>query len=176
MVRKQYTFSRNHTWNFKIWSFPILATCVITFPGDSGQQQWAELLASPEIMRVNNRHTYIHSVLLQPFWFSLSVCVLSRCCRVWLFVTLWTVAHQAPLSMEFSRQGYCSGLPCPPPGNLPHPGIEPASFMSPSLAGRFFTTSITWETPLSVEYSMNYMRFSTLLYKIDFVLYDFSHL
>ena len=43
-----------------------------------------------------------------------------------LFVTLWTVAHQAPLSMGFSRQEYWNGLPCPPPGDLPDPGIEPA--------------------------------------------------
>ena len=42
-------------------------------------------------------------------------------------VTPWTVAHQAPLSMGFSRQGYWSGLPCPPPGDLPNPGIEPRS-------------------------------------------------
>ena len=48
-----------------------------------------------------------------------------------------TVAHQAPLSMGFSRQGYWSGLPCLPPGDLPDPGIEPAS---PVLTGRFFTT------------------------------------
>ena len=45
-------------------------------------------------------------------------------------VTLWTVAHQAPLSMGFSRQKYWSGLPCSPPGDLPDPGIEPASLMS----------------------------------------------
>ena len=51
--------------------------------------------------------------------------------------TPWTVAHQAPLSVEFSRQECWSGLPCPPPGDLPDPGIEPAS---PALAGRFFTT------------------------------------
>jgi len=44
--------------------------------------------------------------------------------------TVWTAAHQAPLSMGFSRQEYCSGLPCPPPGDLPNPGIEPRS---PSL-------------------------------------------
>ena len=44
-----------------------------------------------------------------------------------LFVTPWTVAHQAPLSMGFSRQEYWSGLPCPPLGNLPDPGIEPTS-------------------------------------------------
>ena len=65
----------------------------------------------------------------------------SHCSRVQLFVTLSTVARQAPLSMGFSRQEYCSGLPCPPPGDLPNPGIEPASLMSPALAGGFFTTS-----------------------------------
>ena len=48
--------------------------------------------------------------------------------------------------MGFSRQEYWSGLPCPPPGDLPDPGIEPASLMSPALAGRFFTTSVTGET------------------------------
>ena len=64
--------------------------------------------------------------------------------RVRLFVILWTVAHQAPLSMGFSRQEYCSGLLCPPPGDLPNPGIEPASLTSPALASGFFTTSTTW--------------------------------
>ena len=62
--------------------------------------------------------------------------------------TLWdpvTVAHQAPLSMGFSRQEYWSGLPCPPPGDLPDPGAEPTSLTSPALVGRFFTTSATWE-------------------------------
>ena len=62
---------------------------------------------------------------------------------VQLFATLWTVAHQAPLSMGFSRQEYWSGLPCLPPGDLPDPGIEPGSLMSPALAGGFFTTSAT---------------------------------
>ena len=47
--------------------------------------------------------------------------------RVRLFVTLWTAAYQVPLSIGFSRQQYWSGLPCPPPGDLPHPGMEPAS-------------------------------------------------
>ena len=62
-----------------------------------------------------------------------------------LFATPWTVAHQAPLSMGFSRQKYWSGVPFPLPGDLPNPGIEPASFTSPALAGRFFTTSVAWE-------------------------------
>ena len=51
-----------------------------------------------------------------------------------------TVAHQAPLSMEISRQEYWSGLPCPPSGDFPDPGIEPTSPASPALAGKFFTT------------------------------------
>ena len=61
------------------------------------------------------------------------------------FVTPWTVARQAPLSMGFSRQEYWSGLPFPPPGDLPDPGAEPASLKSPALAGGFFTTSTTRE-------------------------------
>ena len=59
--------------------------------------------------------------------------------------TLWTVAHQAPLSMGFSRQEYWSGLPFLFPGYLLNPGIKPASLGSLSLAGRFFTASATWE-------------------------------
>ena len=66
---------------------------------------------------------------------------------VYLFATLWAVAHQAPLSMGFSRQEYWSGLPCPPPGELPNAGIEPKSLMSPALAGNFFITNVTWEAP-----------------------------
>ena len=71
--------------------------------------------------------------------------MLSQFSHVRLSVTLWTEARQAPLSMGFSRQEHWSGLPCPPPRDLPDPGIEPASLMSPELAGRFFTTSATWE-------------------------------
>ena len=61
-----------------------------------------------------------------------------------LFMTLWIVAHQPPLSMVFSRQEYWSGLPCHPPGDLPNPGIEPTSLTSPPLAGHCFITSATW--------------------------------
>ena len=71
------------------------------------------------------------------------VCVLSRFSHVRLFVTLCTVASQAPLSMGFSRQEYWSGLPCSPPGDLLDPGMVPVSLMSPALPGRFFTTSTT---------------------------------
>ena len=60
--------------------------------------------------------------------------------HVRLFATPWTVAHQLPLSVEFSRQEYWSGLPFPPPGDLPNPDIKLLSPASPALAGRFFTT------------------------------------
>ena len=66
-----------------------------------------------------------------------------------LFATPWTIALQAPLSMEFPRQEYWRGLPFPPPENLPDPGMESTSLESPALAGRFFTTVATWEGPLS---------------------------
>ena len=59
------------------------------------------------------------------------------------------VAHLAPLSMGFSRQGYWSGLPCPPPGDLSDSGIELASLMSPALAGGFFTSWATTEALLA---------------------------
>ena len=82
--------------------------------------------------------------------YSLSFClsrhVLSCLSHVRLFATLWTVAHQAPLSTGFSRQEYWSGLPCTPLGDLPDPGIKPASLVSPALADGFFTTIATWDS------------------------------
>ena len=70
---------------------------------------------------------YIFEMLSHVFWGLLKecmhVCVLSCFSRVWLLVTLWTVAHKTPLSMGFSRQEYWSGLPCPPPEDFPKRGI-----------------------------------------------------
>ena len=78
------------------------------------------------------------------------MCAYTQSClsHVLLFAITWTVAHKAPLSMGFSRQEYWSGLSCPPPGDLPSPGIKPVSLMSLVLAGRFFATSTIWETHL----------------------------
>ena len=83
--------------------------------------------------------------------------MLSCFSHVQLCATLWTVTYQAPLSMDFSRQGYQSGLSFPPPGDLPDPGIEPVSLGSLALAGRFFTTSAIWEVPfcLKIEYKLS---------------------
>ena len=72
---------------------------------------------------------------------------------VQLFVTSWTVACQASLSMGFSRLEYWSGLPYLPPGDPPNPGIKPAFLTSPALAGRFFLTKATWEAP-EIYYGM----------------------
>ena len=65
------------------------------------------------------------------------MCALSHFGCAGLSATLWTIACQAPLSMGFSRQECWSGLPFPSPGDLPDPGIEPASLMPPELAGEF---------------------------------------
>ena len=75
-------------------------------------------------------------------------------------LTLWTAAHQAPPVQGFSRQGYWRGLPFPPPGDLPDPGIKPASLMSPALAGGFFTTQATWEAPFSWQSKTQRQRHS----------------
>ena len=74
----------------------------------------------------------------------LGVCVLSR---VRLFATPRTVAHQAPLSLGFSRQQYWSGLPFPPPGDLPNPGMEPVS-LNICIGRQVLYHCVTWEAPL----------------------------
>ena len=86
---------------------------------------------------------------LQAVWLSvMCICAQPISC---VFVTAWTVACQAPLSLEFSRQEYQSRLPFPTPGHLPDTGIEPTSLGSLALAGRLFTTGDTWEAPFNDE-------------------------
>ena len=90
-------------------------------------------------------------------------CKLSHFSCVRFFATLWTVAHQAPLSMGFSRQEYLSGLPCPPPRDLPHSGIEPESLTSPALAGGFFTSPAPLGKPIYI-YIYIYILFQILFH------------
>ena len=80
-------------------------------------------------------------VLMVLMFSHMYVCISAKLLQSCL--TVWTVAHRAPLSMGFSRQEYWSGLPCPPPRDHPYPGIKPTSLMSPALAGGLFTTSTT---------------------------------
>ena len=91
------------------------------------------------------------------------VCVLSR---VQFFVTPRTVVHQAPLSTGFPRQQYWSGLPFPSPGNLPDPGIEPASLTSAALVGGFFTTEPMGKPVIMAPYKIKkecYLLWSCLV-------------
>ena len=78
--------------------------------------------------------------------------MLSCFSRVQLFATLWTIARQAPLSTGFSRHEYWSGLPCPPPGDLPNPGTEPTSYIS-FIGRQVLVTSAIWEAPMMVSVS-----------------------
>ena len=104
------------------------------------RHNWSDLAAAAQ------PGTPFHSMWLdyrpgyQSLW--ICVCVLSH---LRLSATSITVAHQAPLSMGFPRQEYWSGLLFPSPADLPNPGMETVSLMSPALAGGFFTTSATWE-------------------------------
>ena len=100
--------------------------------------------------------THVSCVSCNGRWFLYQLnhqgsCMLNRFIRVQIFATLWTIACQAPLSIGFSRQEYWSELQCPPPGDLPDPGIESTSLVSPALAGGFVTTSPTWEEHLNIE-------------------------
>ena len=72
-----------------------------------------------------------------------------------MYVTSWTIAHQAPLSMKFSSQEYWNGLPFPSPGDIPNKGIKPTSLMSPALSGVFFTSSTTWKAPLCIFFFLS---------------------
>ena len=87
------------------------------------------------------------SLLLKSFLVFAMLCsvasVMSNCLRPYGH-SLPGSSARIPLAMKFSRQEYWSGLPCPPPGDLPYLGIEPTSLKSPALAEKFFTTSTTW--------------------------------
>ena len=89
--------------------------------------------------------------------------------RAWLFATLQTVVCQAPLSLGFSRQEYWNGLSCPPPGDLPDPGIESA------LTGRFFTIWATREAPGNAALILNLLSILCYFLKITLYLWRFSN-
>ena len=84
---------------------------------------------------------------------------------VWLFVTPWAIASQAPLFLRFPRQKYWSGFPCPSSGDLPSPGIESTSLAFPVLAGRFFTTTPPGKSPLFLK-----LTWGTLLFFVSWFI------
>ena len=119
---------------------------VNSYLGDSSQNPTCILESQRGSGLLMLRSVSSESLWLRPKYQSFEssrACVLSHFSHVQLFATPWTVAHQAPLSMEFSKQEYWSGLPCPPPRDLPDSGIKPLSLRSLALAGDFFTTSTT---------------------------------
>ena len=103
--------------------------------------------------------------------------------RVELSATPWTVAHQVLLSMEFSRQEYWSGLPLPlpTPGDLHDPGIEPTSLVSPVSSRGFFTTSTTWEIPITYIFWFEFiisivkMKSQYSLLRVVFLMVNLSY-
>ena len=139
-----YTYSKSKTLLFHVavwwygcvfsraWFFAILWTITLQTPlsmGFSRQEYWSRLPFPPPGNRLNPGIEPASPALaggffttVLPIW---CVCYLLN--HVWLFMTPWTIAHHAPLSMGFSRQEYWSGLPVPSPGDLPGPGIEPRS-------------------------------------------------
>ena len=93
--------------------------------------------------------------------YTLCVCVLSCSHCVWLFVTLWTVAHHSPLSLGISRQEYWSGLPCLPPGHLPYPGIETVSFNVSSISRQLLYCYRHLGSPLYTLLCINIIKQAT---------------
>ena len=89
---------------------------------------------------------------------------------VQFFVTPWTVAPQAPLPMGFSRQEYWSGLPCPPPGDVPDPRIKPTFLLFPAFAGGFFTTTATWEAVRQHRFWISVFKEFTLNVAVIFLV------
>ena len=116
----------------RLWNFPGRNTgvgCHFLLQGISLSHGWNPCLALPALRR--GFFAY-HCAPGKPHYRAcVRACCLFSCIR--LFVTLWTVAHQAPLSIELSRQEYWSGLPCPPPKDLPNPGMESVSPASSAL-------------------------------------------
>ena len=145
----------------KDWSFSFSIIPSKEIPGlVSFRMDWLDLLAVQGTLKSLLQHHSSEASILQRsafFTFQLSHPYMTTGKTIALtrrtFVasvmsnsaTLWTVARQAPLSMRFSRQESWSGLPFPPPGDLPDLRIEPVTLMSLALAGGFFTISTTWE-------------------------------
>ena len=98
----------------------------------TGGSDGKEFACNAGDLGVANTLLSLAALLFISFW----VCVLSY---IWLFATLWTVARQASLSTEFSRQEHWSGLPFSSPGDLPDPGVEPETLLSPASASGSFT-------------------------------------
>ena len=132
-TRKKYSYTRQSVLIFNLRAFLIIGACIFLLLIFTDPHYWLAFCATEILFKHNNTLSQTEK---DKYYMHVCVCMLNH---VQLFVTPCTVAHQAPLFMEFSRQEYCSGLPFPPPGDLPDPGTKRQSL---ALADRSFTT---WE-------------------------------
>ena len=135
--------SANKAWDLYLCFIAVLRLLLVClFSCHLSNEEYAEYVVflSISILIIKKSPARMHAKSLQ-------------CVR--LFATLWTVAHQALLSMGFSTLGYWSELPCPPPEDFPDPRTEATSLISSALSSRFFTASATWEAPKVAYLSMD---------------------
>ena len=131
------------SWRIRDTDLPL-----VLLPGPSQSSSMTPFCSALRSALVTTQQGQSQRHQLQPL--ERTVCPPSLCVHVQLglfMAPLQTVAGQAPLSMDFFGQEDWSTLPFPTPGDIPDPGFEPTSFASSMLAGRFFTTSATWEAP-----------------------------
>ena len=134
---------------------PLQYSCLEnTIDGVAWQATAHEVLKSGT--RPSDQHTHVSirgrmdkEIFAQMEKYKIDVCMHAKSLQ--LCPTPWTIACQARLAMGLPRQEYQSRLLCPPSGDLPNPGVEPMSLASPALAGRFFTTSATWEAIRQID-------------------------
>ena len=143
-----FCLTRDYYWYSKKWFL------FLKVPAQRWRQHAGESLLSQSIMSSSTGekqtfaflcHWKLGVACYHSVWKGVCVCVCVCVCAVpSVMVTVatpWTVAHQAPLSMGFSRQEYWGGLLCPPPGDLSHPGIETAYPVAPALQENFLALS-----------------------------------
>ena len=135
----------------KTMKLPRAAVNLTLYPLYSFFIPWRNVPSSLAFKTLAWSHVYV----FRTFVLVSCTCVLTSLSRVWLFVALWTVAWQAPLSMGFSRQEYWSGLSCPSPRDLPDPGIQLVSPAAPALQA---DSLLPPGKPLLVFYSRTYLR------------------
>ena len=157
MISKNQTRLSNLTTTVGPWITWVWTAWVHLYM-DIFQKISTKVLHSPRLAESEDAEQWIlraNYKAIVRFWLhrGLCACVLSCFSLVWLFSTLYTIAHQAPLSMGFSRQEYLSGLPFPSPGNLPDPGIEPKDRTQVSrIAGRRFNLWATRADPNAIDW------------------------
>ena len=142
-----YTFLKNSLWHseFRLIAPPVSSITILRFFLPQGITLYQDLSAASYVVQKDPVRINCLIVMFTPAGARWILCAQSLS-HVRLFATPWPVAHQAPLSMEFSRHEYLSELPFPLPEDLPSPGVEPVSPVAPALAGGFCYHWAIWES------------------------------